>query len=113
GPGPPQAWRRLPAGSNSRTGGAGTQQRELGSSVSVRGRWSTQTWSCASTATPDAWPMSHRFGRGLGHAGSTRSWGTRPSAPGWALAANGRIDAPSPTSASAVYGYASASSTDG
>src|SRR5712691_10656831 len=57
----------------------------------------TQMWSCRSTATPAAWPMSHRFGRGLGHPGSTWNRGARASAVRCArAAAMGRIDAPTP-----------------
>src|SRR6059036_3861536 len=58
----------------------------------------TQMWSWRSTATPEAWPMSHWFGRGLGHHGSTWNWGTCPAAVRCArAAAMGRIDAPTPT----------------
>jgi len=42
--------------------------------------------------------MSHWFGRGLGHHGSTWNWGTCPAAVRCArAAAMGRIDAPTPT----------------
>src|SRR5665647_62331 len=66
------------------TGGAGTQHLLRGglkvaafsSSVSERGRWITQTWSCASTATPAAWPMIQLLGSVFGQAGSTAKWGT-------------------------------------
>ena len=76
-PGPPQACTRFPSGSNSSTEGAGTQQAERGglkvaprsSSVMERGRWTTQTWSRASVATPAACPISQRFGNGFGQNG--------------------------------------------
>ena len=61
------------------TEGAGMQHSLSGgvcaaprsSTVMVRGRWITQTWSRASTATPAAWPMPQRFGSGFGQNGST------------------------------------------
>src|SRR5262249_12413777 len=65
------------------TGGAGTQHLVRGgvndaafsSSVSVRGRWLTQTLSCASTATPAACPMIQLLGSGFGQDASTWNLG--------------------------------------
>src|SRR5262249_44873547 len=69
----------LPSWSNSMTGGAGAQHLLVGglsvaafsSLVRLFGRWITQTWSRASTATPAAWPMIQLLGRVCGHDGST------------------------------------------
>src|SRR5580704_1892632 len=77
---------KLPAASNSITGGAGTQHWETGgdcaapasSLVSERGRCSTQMWSCASTVIPPIWPMIQLLGSCLGQEGSTLNSG--PSA---------------------------------
>src|SRR6185437_9170103 len=77
----------FPSWSNSITGGAATQHLVRGglkdaafsSSVSVRGRWMTQIWSCASTATPAAWPMIQLLGSGLGHEASTWNFGPSPA----------------------------------
>src|SRR6185503_17870658 len=82
--GKPQPWTKLPSVSNSITDGAGTQHLLRGgfsdapfsSSVSVRGRCSTQTWSLESTATLATWPSSQLLGSGLGHDGSTWNCGT-------------------------------------
>src|SRR5262245_30374040 len=46
------------------------------SSVRLRGRSSTQTWSSASTAMWAIWPNSQLLGSGLGHDGSTWNCGT-------------------------------------
>src|SRR5262249_18406084 len=81
--GPPQPWMKLPSASNSMTDGAGAQHLLRGglsvapfsSSVSVRGRCSTQTWSLASTATLAIWPNSQLLGSGLGQNGSTWNFG--------------------------------------
>ena len=66
------------------TDGAGTQHVLRGglsvapfsSSVSVRGRCSTQTWSWESTATLATWPNSQLLGSGLGQIGSIWNCGT-------------------------------------
>src|SRR5690348_208 len=57
------------------------------SSVSVRGRWMTQMWSCASTATPAACPMIQLLGSGLGQAASTWNFGPSTASAG-AIASN-------------------------
>jgi hypothetical protein len=49
------------------------------SSVRERGRCSTQTWSCSSTATPPIWPNSQLFGSGFGQDG--RPGFAEPSGP--------------------------------
>src|SRR5947208_10334467 len=75
----------LPAGSNSRIGGAGMQHSASGGlneaafspSAMVAGRWTIQMWSCESTATPDTCPVVHLCGSGLFHSGSTTNRGTR------------------------------------
>src|SRR5918911_5022679 len=69
----------LPCASNSRTGGAATQQVPIGgfccadvsSSVSVSGRWVTHTCCFESTNTPVTAPRIHLFGISSGHDGST------------------------------------------
>src|SRR5262245_60209729 len=81
--GAPQPWMKLPSASNSMTDGAGAQHLLRGglsvapfsSSVSERGRCSTQTWSLASTATLAIWPNSQLLGSGLGQNGSTWNFG--------------------------------------
>src|ERR1700750_1977763 len=95
-PGPPQARSSLPLVSNSITGGAGTQHLVRGglklaafsSSVSVRGRWITQTLSSASTATPAACPMIQLFGRVCGHDASTLKVGGSAATEGRAAPIN-------------------------
>src|SRR6185312_15455746 len=82
--GKPQPWTKLPSASNSMTDGAGTQHLLRGglsdapfsSSVSVRGRCSTQTWSWESTATLATCPNSQLLGNGLGHDASIWNCGT-------------------------------------
>src|SRR6476660_5703188 len=79
---------KLPAASNSITGGAGTQHWETGgfcaapasSLVSERGRCKTQIWSCASTVMPPIWPMIQLLGSCLGQLGSTLKCGPSASA---------------------------------
>src|SRR5712664_2497507 len=74
---------KLPSGSNSMTDGAGAQHLLRGglsvapfsSSVSERGRCSTQTWSFESTATLATWPKIQLLGSGLGQKGSTWNCG--------------------------------------
>src|SRR4030081_2997300 len=82
-PGPPQPCTKLPSASNSSTEGAGTQQLLRGgfrvaprsSSVSERGRCSTQRGSFESTARPPIWPNSQLLGSGFGQNGSTWNCG--------------------------------------
>src|SRR2546428_856103 len=62
---------------HSERGGVSAAPRSA--SVSVRGRWTTHTWSSASTATPAPCPISQRFGSGLGQKGSTSNLGRAPS----------------------------------
>ena len=77
--GPPQPWMKVPSASNSMTDGAGAQHLLRGglsvapfsSSVSERGRCSTQTWSFESAATLATWPKIQLLGSGLGQKGST------------------------------------------
>src|SRR5690348_5614001 len=82
--GKPHPWTKLPSASNSMTDGAGAQHVLRGglsvapfsSSVRVRGRCRTQTWSLESTATLATWPNSQLLGNGLGHDASTWNCGT-------------------------------------
>src|SRR4029079_7202725 len=75
----PQPCTSLPCASNSITGGAATQQVPIGgfvwtvfsASVSVSGRWVTQTCCFESTNTPVTAPRIHLFGISSGHDGST------------------------------------------
>src|SRR5215475_6690057 len=82
--GPPHAFTRFPAGSNSSTGGAGTQHSLSGgfcaapislvaSKVSLR--CTMNTWSFASTPTPMTLPSTQWLGSGLGQRGSTSKRG--------------------------------------
>src|SRR6185312_4876020 len=57
----------------------GLKLAAFSSSVSVFGRWMTQMWSSASTATPAAWPMSQLFGSAFGQAASTSNFGGSPA----------------------------------
>src|SRR5262245_14097318 len=86
--GPPQAFTTLPAGSNSMTGGAGTQHSlSFGfatAPISVReskvsARCTMNTWSRASTPTPITLPSTQWFGRGFGQNGSTSNAGASSS----------------------------------
>jgi hypothetical protein len=68
---PPQALMKLPAGSNTITGGAAIAAC---SGFTVRGRCSSQTLSCASMAKLEASPSFH-FSGTLGHDASTSNFG--------------------------------------
>src|SRR2546423_1874673 len=85
--GPPHAATTLPAGSNSITGGAGTQHSlnfdlapisDKESNVSAR--CTMKMWSRSSTPTPITLPSTQWFGSGLGHIGSTSKRGAFNSA---------------------------------
>ena len=71
-PAPPHALMKLPAASNTMTGGAALA---ASSGLSVRGRCSSQTLSCASMAKLDASPTFH-CGGSFGQALSTSKIGT-------------------------------------
>jgi len=60
----------------------GSKLAAFSSSVSVLGRWITQMWSCASTATPAAWPISQLFGSGFGQDASTWNFGASAASAG-------------------------------
>src|SRR3954447_13337969 len=82
-PGPPHECNNVPSWANSSTGGAGAQHLLVGglsvaafsSAVSVFGRWMTQMWSSASTATPEACPIIQLLGSAFGHVASTSKRG--------------------------------------
>jgi hypothetical protein len=83
GPARPHERNNVPSWANSSTGGAGAQHLLVGglsvaafsSAVSVFGRWMTQMWSSASTATPAACPMIQLLGSAFGQAASTSKRG--------------------------------------
>src|ERR1700716_478368 len=70
-PGPPQPWMKLPASSNSSTGGAALS---FWSRRTVLGRCRIHALPCSSIETLDTWPHSHLLGI-LGHDGSTSKRG--------------------------------------
>jgi hypothetical protein len=82
-PGPPHECNNVPSWANSSTGGTGAQHLLVGglsvaafsSAVSVFGRWMTQMWSSASTATPAACPMIQLLGSAFGQAASASKRG--------------------------------------
>ena len=69
----------FPAGLNASTCGAATHSERSSFGCSVDGRWTIQTKSCRSTATPAPAPMIHWFGSRLGQSGSTSNCGTSRS----------------------------------
>src|ERR1700730_5407857 len=86
---PPQPWMKLPALSNSITGGAGvvfvSGDVDRGCSR-VCGRLRIHTWSSASTATADPNPIFH-FAGTVGQAESFSNCGNPPS-PIWGASAD-------------------------
>src|ERR1700693_1159108 len=70
----PNVLTRLPSESYSRTGGAGVP---VNFSLSCKSpRFTSKTWSCASTQMPPARPVTMTPGRGFGQVGSTSYFGT-------------------------------------
>ena len=70
----------------------GLKLAAFSSSVSERGRWMTQMWSCASTATPAACPMIQLFGSVFGHDASTWNFGKSSAKAGAIDSAHAKSD---------------------